>query len=274
MRHGSRRRRGRRADASTGGPGPTRGDSTLAQVVVPSSALWQWKDEIERFWKPAVDDKGRTLRAPKVYTYYDKRHKAAPADLAAADVVLTTYPILEYEYRSVVGRSRVACPHCSKKMLPRKLRDHLKYMCGPYARRTLKQQKTERAAGDAPAAPPPAKRRKRGPPKPRPAKTALAFYKEATRDEAVKELPAEATGKEIAALQTKQSRRRAASPPSVGTTTRAVSDAAKTAPVLLSSRRRRPRRRASSLVESRDRDDDARDDGREDGLRPVESSRL
>ena len=64
-------------------------------VVVPSSAVFQWKDEIERFWVAHTDDRGRALRAPKVEVYYEKRHRFDPKRLDKADVVLTTYPILE-----------------------------------------------------------------------------------------------------------------------------------------------------------------------------------
>ena len=39
---------------------------------------------------------------------------------------------------------KVKCAHCTKKFLPRKLVEHNKYFCGPNARRTLKQSKTEK----------------------------------------------------------------------------------------------------------------------------------
>ena len=178
-------------------------DSTL--VVAPSSALWQWKDEIEKFWVAATDEKGRPLKAPSVEVYYGNRKRVTPEKLQKADVVLTSYPVLEYEYRREHARCKVKCPCCAKLMLPRKLRQHLKYMCGPYARRTAGQQKTERAAGDrAVASAKKKKKKKRGPAKPKPAKTALSFYKAATRDEAKAELPEDAPNKDIAALQTKQ----------------------------------------------------------------------
>ena len=177
-------------------------DSTL--VVAPSSALWQWKDEIEKFWVAATDEKGRPLKAPSVEVYYGNRKRVTPEKLQKADVVLTSYPVLEYEYRREHARCKVKCPCCAKLMLPRKLRQHLKYMCGPYARRTAGQQKTERAAGDRAVASAKKKKKKRGPAKPKPAKTALSFYKAATRDEAKAELPEDAPNKDIAALQTKQ----------------------------------------------------------------------
>ena len=40
--------------------------------------------------------------------------------------------------------TRVICPNCNKRFLPRKLVDHLKYQCGDLAQRTYKQNKTDR----------------------------------------------------------------------------------------------------------------------------------
>ena len=95
-------------------------------VVVPSSAMWQWKDEIERYWVAATRaEDGAALAAPRVLLYYEKRAKVTPEVLGTYDVVLTTYPILEYEYRAMVGKCKVACPVCGVKMLPRKLKGHL-----------------------------------------------------------------------------------------------------------------------------------------------------
>ena len=71
---------------------------------------------------------------------------------------------------------------------------------GPYARRTAGQQKTERAAGDRAVASAKKKKKKRGPAKPKPAKTALSFYKAATRDEAKAELPEDAPNKDLSLI--------------------------------------------------------------------------
>ena len=60
------------------------------------------------------------------------------------DVVLTTYAVLEYDYRKQVNKQKVPCEYCNKLYLPRKLVLHNQYFCGPNAMRTLKQQKTER----------------------------------------------------------------------------------------------------------------------------------
>ncbi|KAJ8599374.1 hypothetical protein CTAYLR_007041 [Chrysophaeum taylorii] len=115
-------------------------------VVLPSSALYQWHDEIVRYWKAARDEKGRKLPAPKILVYYQNRGRATPQTLDDHDVVLTTYPVLEVEYRNQVSVCRVECEFCGKRMLPRKLKSHFKYQCGPHARRTAKQAKTHRKA--------------------------------------------------------------------------------------------------------------------------------
>jgi DNA repair protein RAD16 len=60
------------------------------------------------------------------------------------DVVVTTYPILEYEYRIEFDRAKVKCAYCDKMMLPRKLEIHYKFFCGPYSSRSAKLKLTER----------------------------------------------------------------------------------------------------------------------------------
>ena len=69
-------------------------------VVVPSSAMYQWADEIVR------STKKDTLQ---VIVYHGKRGYSVE-DIAKCDVVITTYPILEYEYRKQVGPPRL--PNC------------------------------------------------------------------------------------------------------------------------------------------------------------------
>ena len=93
--------------------------------------------EIERATAPGL------LR---VVAYYGAaRAKITAAQLAAADVVLTTYPVLEYAYRQCVDREKVQCAYCKRKFLARSLRSHNFYFCGPNAKRTQKQAKTEKS---------------------------------------------------------------------------------------------------------------------------------
>ena len=100
--------------------------------------MLQWADEIRR------GTKEDTL---KILVFYSSaRNKYTMEDLLEADVVLTTYPVLEYEYRKIVDINKVPCKYCGKKLLPRSLVWHNKYFCGPDAVRTTKQSKTEKTA--------------------------------------------------------------------------------------------------------------------------------
>lgn len=103
--------------------------------------MLQWADEIRR------GTKEDTL---KILVFHSSaRNKLTMEDLMEADVVLTTYPVLEYEYRKIVDMNKVPCTHCGKKLLPRSLVWHNKYFCGPDAVRTMKQSKTEKTAKKA-----------------------------------------------------------------------------------------------------------------------------
>ena len=59
-------------------------------------------------------------------------------------MVLTTYPVAEIEWRGEVNKTKVKCKYCSKLFSEKKLRDHNKYWCGPNAKRTTKQRKTDK----------------------------------------------------------------------------------------------------------------------------------
>ncbi|CAK9008055.1 ATP-dependent helicase rhp16 (DNA repair protein rhp16) (RAD16 homolog) [Durusdinium trenchii] len=99
-------------------------------VVAPSSAMLQWFDEVTNV---TVAD---TL---KVLVYHgNKRDSLTPGDILEHDIVLTSYPILEYEYRRCLDRIKVKCQYCGKKFLPRKLVLHNTYFCGPNSKRTAK----------------------------------------------------------------------------------------------------------------------------------------
>ena len=51
---------------------------------------------------------------------------------------------MEYDFRQIVNRNKVACEYCGRMFLPDKLEVHQRYYCGPDAIRTEKQQKTEK----------------------------------------------------------------------------------------------------------------------------------
>jgi DNA repair protein RAD16 len=106
-------------------------------IVAPSSAMLQWQDEINRCTKEG------TL---SVLVYQSAKRKGlTPADILNMDVILTSYPILESEYRQAINSQKVDCVYCGRKFLKRKLGPHHKYFCGPEAQKTerlMKQEKT------------------------------------------------------------------------------------------------------------------------------------
>ncbi|KAH8583001.1 Swi2 Snf2 ATpase [Cryptosporidium sp. chipmunk genotype I] len=115
-------------------------------VVAPVAAVLQWKQEIERFTKPG---------SLKVHIYHgSKRNKNqgnkgtkqdyGGVDIGDANVVITTYPTLEAEYRKIASAFKSKCPYCDRSFLKRNLKIHLRYFCGPNSMRTAKQALTER----------------------------------------------------------------------------------------------------------------------------------
>lgn len=52
--------------------------------------------------------------------------------------VLTSYSILEADWRRAVEGRKVACAYCDRKFLPRTLVQHNRYFCGPDSRRTAR----------------------------------------------------------------------------------------------------------------------------------------
>lgn len=50
------------------------------------------------------------------------------AELAQADVVLTTYSIVENEFRKNCLPDKVACEYCNKKFFPDRLKVHLRWV--------------------------------------------------------------------------------------------------------------------------------------------------
>ena len=87
----------------------------------PHLALPQWEDEIRDCTLPG------SLR---VLVYYADRKSVTKEAIGAADVVLTTYPVVEAEWRKIINRAMVACEYCGKKLLP-VARDAQKILLGP-----------------------------------------------------------------------------------------------------------------------------------------------
>ena len=108
-------------------------------VCCPVIALHQWKEEIERF----TDGNPLTIC---VY-HGPNRAKEFPRELLVKyDIVLTTYQVIEAEYRKMVSPNKVKCPNCGNKFKIDKLRIHLKYFCGEGAQRTEAQARQRRTA--------------------------------------------------------------------------------------------------------------------------------
>lgn len=101
-------------------------------VVCPVVAVTQWVSEIERFTL-----KGST----KVLIYHGANRWKSGDRFADYDFVITTYSVVENEYRKHMMPPKERCPYCGKLFLPSKLIYHQNYFCGPGAVRTDKQSK-------------------------------------------------------------------------------------------------------------------------------------
>ncbi|CAM9802362.1 unnamed protein product, partial [Ectocarpus sp. 8 AP-2014] len=118
------------------GPGGASKESRGGTLVVcPTIALKQWQSELARFVKPGV---------LKVVIHHGPKRATLAEDLTSADVVLTTYAIVENEHRKAYAGDKVACPDCGKTLYPDKMFVHRKYFCGDSAQRTEAQAKTQR----------------------------------------------------------------------------------------------------------------------------------
>ena len=113
------------------------GARTGTLVICPLVALSQWKSEIEKFTEPGC------LR---VGIYHGpNRESEMSADLIRKyDVVLTTYQVVEQDFRKMVSPNKITCPNCRGKFKVDKLRVHLTYFCGAAAQRTEAQARQRR----------------------------------------------------------------------------------------------------------------------------------
>lgn len=76
-------------------------------VCCPLIALYQWREEIEKF---------TTGDALSVCIYHgnDRKSKFPRDILAKYDIVLTTYQVLEMDFRKMVSPNKVKCPNCGR----------------------------------------------------------------------------------------------------------------------------------------------------------------
>ncbi|KAL0354099.1 UNVERIFIED_CONTAM: ATP-dependent helicase rhp16 [Sesamum angustifolium] len=104
-------------------------------VICPLVAVMQWVSEIDRF-----TSKGSI----KVLVYHGANRAKNLYQFSEYDFVITTYSIVEAEYRKYVMPPKEKCQYCGKLFYDRKLKIHLKYICGPGAVKTAKQSKQQR----------------------------------------------------------------------------------------------------------------------------------
>lgn len=111
-------------------------------VVCPLIALTQWQEEIKKFTEE---------NALTVCIYHgNNRQKMCPREiLCKYDVVITTYQVLEADFRKMVSPNKVKCPNCNRAFKMDKLGVHLKYFCGETAQRTEAQSRQRRTAGSS-----------------------------------------------------------------------------------------------------------------------------
>lgn len=108
-------------------------------VVCPVSSMMQWDAEISEHVVPG------SLSVLVVY----RTTKVSREDMEKADVVLTTYPMIEQAWRKLISEIKVPCPYCKLLFIPRQLRVHNKYFCGPRAKKTQKQLQREKRTAAA-----------------------------------------------------------------------------------------------------------------------------
>ncbi|CAN0067519.1 unnamed protein product [Discosporangium mesarthrocarpum] len=76
-------------------------------VICPTIAIKQWQSELARFVRPGL---------LKVVIYHGPKRTSDAQDLLSADIVLTTYAIVENEHRKATAGQRVSCPDCGKRL--------------------------------------------------------------------------------------------------------------------------------------------------------------
>ncbi|KAF3788376.1 ATP-dependent helicase [Nymphaea thermarum] len=104
-------------------------------VICPVVAAIQWINEIGRFTVPG---------STKVLLYHGPNRTKNINDFLDYDFVVTTYAIVESEHRKNVMPSKEKCIWCGKMFYHNRMGIHLKYFCGPNARKTRKQAKQEK----------------------------------------------------------------------------------------------------------------------------------
>ncbi|XP_042422909.1 DNA repair protein RAD16-like [Zingiber officinale] len=105
-------------------------DTKCTLVICPVVAVIQWVGEINKH-----TEKGSV----KVLVYHGANRDKTKYEFDDYDFVITTYSTIESEFRKYLMPPKEMCKYCRKRFYPKKMRTHLKYFCGPYARKTEKQ---------------------------------------------------------------------------------------------------------------------------------------
>ncbi|SBT81177.1 DNA repair protein rhp16, putative [Plasmodium malariae] len=108
-------------------------------IIAPIAAVMQWKSEIEKFVE------GNCL---KLYVYHGSSRKISYEELIKYDIVITSYAMVEGNFRKIITKYKVPCEYCGRLYLPRTLVLHKKYFCGPSAVRTEKLKKRKKKNKD------------------------------------------------------------------------------------------------------------------------------
>ncbi|CAN0914462.1 ATP-dependent helicase rhp16 [Linum grandiflorum] len=104
-------------------------------VICPVVAVTQWVSEIERF---------TTEGSVKVLVFHGANRGKNSKKFADYDFVITTYSIVEAEFRKYIMPPKNKCIYCQKAIQQNSMWIHLKYFCGPDAMKTSKQSKQQK----------------------------------------------------------------------------------------------------------------------------------
>ncbi|XP_047322176.1 DNA repair protein RAD16 [Impatiens glandulifera] len=109
-------------------------------VICPLVAVTQWVSEIDRF----------TLKGSnKILIYHGANREKSIQQFSDFDFVITTYSIIESEYRKNVMPPKLKCLWCGRLLHQQKMSIHLRYFCGPYAKKTANQAKQEKKVSES-----------------------------------------------------------------------------------------------------------------------------
>lgn len=124
-------------DSPSTSAGPSSGLPELRAtlVICPVVAVSQWVGEIDRF-----TSKGSI----QVLVYHGANRNRTLEQFKKYDFVITTYSLVEAEYRKYIMPPRKKCRYCGRLLHKEKLFIHLKYFCGPDALKTAKQSKQQK----------------------------------------------------------------------------------------------------------------------------------